>query len=399
MSQQQGQLKQWILIGTTIAITAIIAVVFWMKGKTPKTEETESAPVTTSTTAPTTTEKKEKVGIELSPKQLIEQGIKLETVDLGAITQNASFPAKLVVNSDRQAHVAPGFAGKVETVAVELGEYVKKGQLLATLVAPDLINQQADLQMARSNLTLAEQEYQREKYLWSQGVSAKQDYQRAYHAYQQAQIQVKAIQDRIAAFGHSSSNGRYQIVAPISGVISKKDLTVGENVQLADPLFTIEQLDQLWLEFVLPSTDIYLTAQQTIHFKSVASGNTFQAQVQTLSTEADAQTGRLQVRAKVLSKSNELRPNLMVNVLLDQQSQQQQLRIEKAAVQLVKGQTIIFIAKPQGENTAFIPQPVQLGRISSDGQWVEVKSGLEKGQVYVTQGSFLFKSELEKEES
>lgn len=81
--------------------------------------------------------------------------------------------------------------------------------------------------------------------MWSQGISAKQDYQRVYNSYKRAQIQVQAAQSRLSAFGVvNASNGRYILKAPISGVISKKDLVQGENVQLASQLFTIDRLDQ-----------------------------------------------------------------------------------------------------------------------------------------------------------
>ncbi|MFI8040819.1 efflux transporter periplasmic adaptor subunit, partial [Acinetobacter baumannii] len=76
---------------------------------------------------------------------------------------------------------------------------VEKGQALATLFVPDLVDQQANLSMAQEALTLAQQDYQREKQLWEQGVSARQDYQRAYNAYRQAQIQVQAANSRLSA--------------------------------------------------------------------------------------------------------------------------------------------------------------------------------------------------------
>lgn len=395
-STQYGKTSQGILIVIVVTLTAIIAGVFMLKKDTNNEQNTttEQATTTTETATPTTVPTED--GLHLTAQQVIEQGLKLETVTFGDIIQDSTYPAKLVINSDRQAHVAPSFAGKVESVNVELGQYVNKGQILATVFAPELVNQQADLQIAQSSLTLAEQEYKREKYLFDQGVSAKQDYQRAYNAYQQAQIQVKASQARISALG-ASTNGRYQITAPISGVISKKDITIGENVQLAMPLFTIEQLDQLWLEFTLPNPNIDIRPQQNITFKSVASDNRFTAQVQTLNTEADAQTGRLQVRAKVISKSTELRPNLMVNVLLEQ-TNPQVLRIAKTAVQQMGDKNVVFVAEQRQDKTLFKPQTVQLGKTSSDEQWVEVQAGLMENQIYVTQGSFLLKSELEKEQ-
>jgi biotin carboxyl carrier protein len=108
--------------------------------------------------------------------------------------------------------------------------------------------------MAQANLDLTRQDYQREQQLWSQGISAKQDYQRAESAYRQAQITVQSSQARLNALGASgNNNGRFLIRAPISGVISQKDIVVGENVQLSDQLFVIEQLKDLWLEFNLPN--------------------------------------------------------------------------------------------------------------------------------------------------
>jgi cobalt-zinc-cadmium efflux system membrane fusion protein len=321
--------------------------------------------------------------------------------ELGPVQKLTSYPAKLVLNTDRQAHVAPAFAGHVEAVYVELGQQVRKGQALASLLVPDLVDQQANLQAEQANLELARQDYEREKKLWHEGISAKQDYQRAYHAFQQAQIQVRATRARLSALGaQTSSQGRYVLTAPIAGVISQKDLVLGENVQLADQLFVIDQLDQLWLEFIAPSSEFAeIMPNQGITFKSLQTGNQFKAQIQSLNSQADAQTGRLQVRAKVLSTASELRPNLMVNVQLEQQQAQQGLRILASAVQKVKDQDHVFVAKQHGQKLEFVPQPVKLGASASDGQWIEVLSGLEQGQKYAAQGSFLLKSELEKGEA
>ena len=338
--------------------------------------------------------------IALTAKQVTEQGIQLAVAELGPVVKSAAYPAKLVVNTDYQAHVAPAFAGHVEAVYVELGQQVAKGQALASLLVPDLVDQQASLQVEQANLELARQDYEREKKLWSEGISAKQDYQRAYSSYRQAQITVQAARSRLSAYGvNANSQGRYVLYAPISGVISNKDLVVGENVQLSDQLFTIDQLGQLWLEFVLPSSAQNLQPEQKIQFKSLQTGKIFQAQIQSLSTEADKSSGRLKVRAKVLEASSELRPNLMVNVLFDAEQPKQVLRVAKTAVQQLEGKHVVFVAKAEKDKTHFQPAEVQLGTYSSDGQWVEIVSGLKAEQRYVSAGSFVLKSEMEKGEA
>lgn len=400
-NQQRGKVSQPLLIGLVLAVVAVIAgLLLWSNKAEPQkadAEEQAGAEAGAGEEGPA----EEENSVALSAQQITEQGLKMAVVDLGEVTQSSSYPAKLITNTDRQAHVSPSFSGRVEAVHVDLGQKVSKGQVLATLRVPDLVDQQANLQIAQSNLQLAKQDYEREKTLWSQGVSAKQDYQRAYNAYQQAQVQVQAARSRLSAFGvGSQSNGSYQLTAPIAGVVSAKDIVIGENVQLANQLFVIDQLDQLWLEFIVPSDHLtQISPNQELEFKSLQTGNSFKAVVQTLTAQADAQTGRLQVRAKVLSQAPELRPNLMVNIQLKQAQQGPVLRVLKSAVQQVEGKDSVFVGKEHNKKIEFSPQAVTLGALSSDGQWVEVKSGLKAGERYVSEGSFLLKSELEKGEA
>lgn len=398
--------SQWVWISIIIVVTGILAGALLWGSKAENTENAEQEHAHQENEKEGHEGEKEQGEEEgkltLTNEQMQQQNVKLAQVALGEVNQVQTFPAKLVVNTDRQAHVSPSFAGRVESVFVELGQQVKRGQALANLLVPDLVDQQANLQIAQTNLDLAKQDYERERSLWSQGISAKQDYQRAYNAYRQAQIQVQAARSRLTAFGAgSNSNGRYTLTAPMNGVISNKDIVIGENVQLADQLFTIDQLDQLWLEFVMPTiANVNVQPNQQIRFKSLQTGNQFNAQVQSLTTEADAQTGRLQVRAKVLSNAAELRPNLMVNVELQAGSKQSAIRVNAQAIQQVEGKDTVFVAKAnQNKGFDFIAVPVQIGQRTQDGQWVEIIQGLTTGQSYVAEGSFLLKSELEKGEA
>ena len=401
LKKHTGKTSQPLLISLVIAATVILSILLILMDKNKSKASAGHAEAESAEQQDDGETDAHVESISLTSKQLVQQGIQLLAVEQGAVIQLNSYPAKLSLNTDQQAHVSPSFSGHVENVYVELGQKVQKGQPLATLLVPDLVDQQANLKIEQSNLELAKQDFNREQQLWSQGISAKQDYQRAYHSYKRAQIQVQAAQSRLSAFGAmNASNGRYILKAPISGVISKKDLVIGENVQSASQLFTIDQLDQLWLEFIVPNAEIVgLSPNQKIEFKSLQTDKIYKAVIQTLNIEADAQTGRLQVRAKVQSSTAELRPNLMVNVLLQQPSDSTALRILQSAVQNVDGKNVVFIATQQGQQVEFHPTPIKLGQSSKDSQYIEVLSGLNQGQKYAAQGSFLLKSELEKGEA
>ena len=403
-AKQNGKISQSLMIVVLILITVLVSLAIWLSSKKTESEGRGYDEGNAEQSDKDSSEEghAEEGEIQLTSQQMVEQGLKVAVASTGLVEKLTTLPGKLVVNTDQQAQISPNFSGYVEQVNVALGQSVQKGQTLAVLILPELIDQQANLRMAQANLDLARKDYQREQQLWSQGISAKQDYQRAENAYRQAQITVQSSQARLNALGASgNNNGRFLIKAPISGVISKKDIVVGENVQLADQLFVIESLKDLWLEFNLPNTsNIHLQAGQILNFKTNGSDQNYQAKVQTLNPEADLQTGRLQVRAKVTTQADVLRPNVLVNVFVTDAQAKTALRVQKKALQQVEGKPVVFVIESEEKGLVHLKaQPIEVGVSSQDGQWLEVISGLTEGQKYIADGSFLLKSELEKDEA
>lgn len=403
-AKQNGKISQSLMIVVLILITVLVSLAIWLSSKKTESEGRGYDEGNAEQSDKDSSEEghAEEGEIQLTSQQMVEQGLKVAVASTGLVEKLTTLPGKLVVNTDQQAHISPNFSGYVEQVNVALGQSVQKGQTLAVLILPELIDQQANLRMAQVNLDLARKDYQREQQLWSQGISAKQDYQRAENAYRQAQITVQSSQARLNALGASgNNNGRFLIKAPISGVISKKDIVVGENVQLADQLFVIENLKDLWLEFNLPNTsNIQLQVGQILNFKTNGSDQNYQAKVQTLNSQADLQTGRLQVRAKVTTQADVLRPNVLVNVFVTDAQAKTALRVQKKALQQVEGKPVVFVIESEEKGLVHLKaQPIEVGVSSQDGQWLEVISGLTEGQKYIADGSFLLKSELEKDEA
>ena len=403
-AKQNGKISQSLMIVVLILITVLVSLAIWLSSKKTESEGRGYDEGNAEQSDKDSSEEghAEEGEIQLTSQQMVEQGLKVAVASTGLVEKLTTLPGKLVVNTDQQAHISPNFSGYIEQVNVALGQSVQKGQTLAVLIVPELIDQQANLRMAQVNLDLARKDYQREQQLWSQGISAKQDYQRAENAYRQAQITVQSSQARLNALSASgNNNGRFLIKAPISGVISKKDIVVGENVQLADQLFVIENLKDLWLEFNLPNTsNIHLQVGQILNFKTNGSDQNYQAKVQTLNPEADLQTGRLQVRAKVTTQADVLRPNVLVNVFVTDAQAKTALRVQKKALQQVEGKPVVFVIESEEKGLVHLKaQPIEVGVSSQDGQWLEVISGLTEGQKYIADGSFLLKSELEKDEA
>ena len=361
-----------------------------------------------------------KTEISLSPAQLAAQHIRLDVVKTGSTTATTRLPARLLVNADQQAHVSAGFAGRVEQVFVQTGQQVKAGQALASLLVPELIDLQTNQHVLQAQLQLAKSTYTQEKQLWQQGISAKQDYLQAQNAYTQANIAVQAAQSRLKAYGAStSSQGRFILKSPLSGVISSKDLVVGESIQASEQLFVIDQLNQLWMEFVVPDQLINaINPDERLIVEVNRSGTqTHRARLISLAPSADVQTGRMLARAVLDNPQQQLRPNMQVVVQVPQAGRNATgLMVQTAAIQQIDQQDVVFVASPKAsadghsqdqghkgqedkDQIHFVPHPVQLGQKSNDQQWVEIRAGLQAGEQYAAQGSFILKSELEKGEA
>ncbi|MFH5256279.1 efflux RND transporter periplasmic adaptor subunit, partial [Burkholderia semiarida] len=96
-------------------------------------------------------------------------------------------PGEIRFNEDRTAHVVPRVAGIAETVPANLGQNVKKGQLLAVLSSAAVSEQRSELLAASKRLELARTTFAREKQLWEEKVSAEQDYLQARQALREAE--------------------------------------------------------------------------------------------------------------------------------------------------------------------------------------------------------------------
>ena len=288
---------------------------------------------------------------------------------------------------------------------VQVGQQVQQGQALATLLVPDLIDMQSNLKLLQSTRVLANSTYQREKQLWQQGISAKQDYLQAQNDYEQATILLQAAQARLKAYaGNANSEGRFVVKAPISGVISSKDVVIGESIQATDPLFVLNQLRSLWVEFVVP--DNVVNQLQTGQHLSIDVPNTAQpyaAKLLYLNPAADTQTGRYIARASVANSSLKLRPNMQVLIRVPSTAASiKGMVINAQAVQQLEQRNVVFVAsslQADKDTIELMPRVVQLGAKSADQTQVEVLSGLNGGEHYVSKGSFVLKSELQKGEA
>lgn len=333
--------------------------------------------------------------IALTDAQVQAAGITVDTAGAAKISTVLTLPGEIRYNEDRTAHVVPRLGGVVESVRANLGQSVKKGQVLATIASTGLSEQRSELLTAQKRLSLARTTHERERKLWEDKISAEQDYLQARQAMQEAEIAVQNARQKLEALGASASSAgglnSYEVRAPFDGMMMEKHLSLGESVKEDASIFTISDLSTVWAEFAVPATALNavrvgeeVTVSATA-FNAKATGTI--AYVGALLGE---QTRTAKARVVLANPEMAWRPGLFVNVDIVSGQTEAPVAISTDAVQIIDGKPTVFLSVAGG----FVAREVTLGR--SDGKVVEVTRGLQAGAPYASANSFTLRSELGK---
>jgi cobalt-zinc-cadmium efflux system membrane fusion protein len=342
--------------------------------------------------------KKQQGKIALDDAQAKAAGIAVMTAGPARIDSVITLPGEIKFNEDKTAHVVPRLAGVVESVRANLGQTVKKGQVLAVIASTSLSEQRSELLSAQKRLALAGTTYEREKKLWEEKISAEQDYLQARQAREEADIAVRNALQKLEALGAGARSpgglNSYEVRAPFDGMVMEKHLSLGEAVKEDANIFTISDLSTVWAEVAVPARDLNtvrvgekVTVRATA-FDAAATGTV--AYVGLLLGE---HTRTATARVALANPNMAWRPGLFVNVEIVSGQSEAPVAVSAEAVQTVDGKPTVFLRVPGG----FVAEPVALGR--SDGKLVEVTKGLKAGSEYAAAGSYVIKSELGKSET
>jgi cobalt-zinc-cadmium efflux system membrane fusion protein len=330
--------------------------------------------------------------IALSEAQLNAAGIAVATSGPARIQNRLRLPGEIRFNQDRTAHVTPKVAGVVEAVPADLGQRVKKGQVLAVITSSTISEQRGELLTAQRRLELARITFAREKKLWEEKISAEQDFLQAQQALREAEIAVQNARQKLAALGPAASpNGalnRFEIRAPFDGMVMEKHITLGESVKEDANIFTISDLSTVWAEIVIPAKEINqvrVGEMATVTATAFASSAT--GKVSYVGSLLGEQTRSAKGRIVLPNPQGAWRPGLFVNVDIATNDADVPVAVATDAVQTVNDRTVVF----QRVEGGFIAQPVTTGR--SDGKQIEIVQGLQPDVPYAANGSFVLKSE------
>ena len=332
--------------------------------------------------------------LTLSDDQIRSAGIQLIEAKEQSISLSLPFPGEVRFDEDRTAHVVPRVPGVVESVHVNLGQTVKKGQLLAVIASQQISDQRSEQAAAQRRLELARTTYERERQLWQDKISAEQDFLQARQALQAAEIAVSNARQKLSVLSGSSvtsGGNRYELRAPFDGVVVEKHLGLGEVVSETSNAFTLSDLSHVWVTFGVSPKDLSkVLVGKSVTVSAAELNAEVTGAVAYVGSLLGEQTRTATVRVSIANPQGAWRPGLFVTVLVDTDTRLAKVAVPEAAIQTVEDRPTVFVRTDDG----FKAQAVVIG--SRAAGLAEITEGLEPGAQVAAAGSFILKSELGK---
>lgn len=263
------------------------------------------------TEAETTTdeheEEEENVAV-LTDEQMKAVGIEIGSIEQKQLSATLKANGALRVPNSNKANATSLFGGVIKSLNVEIGDFVRKGQVIATISNPQFIQLQEEYLSINSRIEFAEQEVARQRELNEGNAGAKKNLQsattelntlRTRKASLQQQIQMMGINP--ASLSNSNLKSSLVVTSPISGTVSNVFAKIGSYVDVSSPIAEIIENTALHLDLQVYEKDIPLIKiGQKIDFVVTNNPNkTYSAEVYSIGSSFSGESKTIAVHSKI----------------------------------------------------------------------------------------------------
>lgn len=268
--------------------------------------------------------------------------------------------------------------GVIESIDVENGAEVEKGQLLLTM---DTDREQADLASAKARLRLARVNLDRTQGLLTKRIVAQSEMDAAQSEYDEATAQVANLQAII---------DKKIIRAPFAGRVGIREINLGQTVSAGDALIPLHQSDPIFVQFAVPQTrlkDIQIGEALEVTTDGIA--EPIAGRIEAINPVVQESTRTALVQGVLRNPDELLRAGQFARVDVILPDAGQVLRVPASAVMVEPFGASVYVVEEQNDPPTVRQQFVQLGRFQGD--FVEIRKGLNQGDRVVSAGAFKLK--------
>lgn len=319
-----------------------------------------------------------------APPEAPVRSVKVMTVGMGPLQSSVEFAGE--VRARVESRLGFRVAGKLSQRAVQLGEHVKAGQLLAQLDAQDYRlaadAARAQLAVAASNRDQAAADFKRFKELKDQNFISGAEFERRTTALKAAQAQVDQAQAQLASQGNQADYTR--LAADVSGVVTAVEAEQGQVLSAGTTVVRIAQDGPRDVVFSVPEDKVAaIKVGSSVAVRVWAGSTNWQGLVREVAASADPVTRTFAVKVALGADAS---PALGSTVSVVPQALSQAgaaaIMVPTNALLQQSGKTLVWLLDPASMTVK--AQPVEV--LTADGNQVVIASGLTSGMQVVTSG-------------
>lgn len=299
--------------------------------------------------------------------------------------------ASITYDATKWAQVNARAAGVVRAVKVDVGTIVKAGTPIAIIESASVGADRSRLQAAASRVAVADANLKREKELLQQGISAQKTVLAAQQELDAAKAEQAAAGAALGVIGPSAGGSGYVLTAPIAGVVTKRNITIGHMVGSEGAvLFEIVDTSSMRADIEIPETELrrVRVGQEVTITADALPGSEFKGAIDYIAPDVARETRTTKARATLANPDGSLRANMFGRARIALGGTEETVLVPRIAVQRVDDVDLIFVKLAEGEYEA---RRVKTG--IREGDRVEVIQGINADEKIVTEGSFLLKTE------
>lgn len=344
---------------------------------------------------PAPAEQKAPRRLRIAPEVLRDAGIEVAPVLKTALSPSLAAPGEVTPIPDRSARLSTPVAGRVERVRFNEGSLVKKGEPLAVVRVPDLGKVRGGFASSTAKARSARARAARTRDLHAAGIASEQDTQDSEAQAQALEADARALGDELAALGIGASGGsafELSLPAPVTGVVTVRQVVVGQPVSADQSLAEIADLQEVWFLAHVYEKDLgrlHEGAEAEVQLNAYPD-EVFGGKVSFVGAQVEPVSRTITARIQLANADGRLRLGLFgtARIVVTADAVRPELpAVPRSALSEIDGKPVVFVRVAEGE---FEPRHVLVGA-SASGR-VAVTAGLREGEIIAVRGVFSLKS-------
>lgn len=315
----------------------------------------------------------------------------IDTVQHANALSQLTLSGRIMADEDKMVKIFPLVSGIVQDVHVQLGDAIKKGQLLASLksvemagFAKDAIASEADIRTTRRHMEVTED-------LYKSGLASQVELEQAKSEYEKALAEQKRSAS-VLNINFSSANQNYLIFSPISGFLVEKKLT--NNMQVrednSENLFTVADLSTVWAIMNVYESEIAkIKAGDDVKITTLSyPDKVFSGKIDKIYNILDPENKVMHARVKINNPDYLLKPEMFANINIKATSGESLPFVNTQTLIFDNGQYYVLVITSEDQVRI---QPVEIAKKIEDRAYIQ--KGIEPGdRLIASRQLFLYES-------